>query len=279
MSPRRSHQIKMAGRSVLWDVGLWGLVWLGIFGMLLLWILESYRCQGQIPHDHLYYYSTPPLQHLYNWWCQRNSVGPQEVFPHLDQYFPRHSSLQDRWKEIRKEAIWLYTHQRTRPIKHDLFFDQIADDKWNRFYLKWYGPCLPDARQLCPVTCSLLDRLPEVHLAMFSILNPGAKIRPHHGPFKGCLRYHLGLVTPKLPSCSIHLDGQPYIWEDGKEILFDDTYHHYVQNNTTQLRIVLFCDVERTMSSAFATSINRWVCHTYGPPTTRTNYAQEQVED
>ena len=31
---------------------------------------------------------------------------------------------------------------------------------------------------------------------MFSILAPGKRIPPHDGPYKGVLRYHLGLDGP-----------------------------------------------------------------------------------
>ena len=34
---------------------------------------------------------------------------------------------------------------------------------------------------------------------MFSILAPGKHIPPHDGPYKGVLRYHLGLVVPDAP--------------------------------------------------------------------------------
>ena len=34
---------------------------------------------------------------------------------------------------------------------------------------------------------------------MFSILAPGKRIPPHDGPYKGVLRYHLGLIVPDAP--------------------------------------------------------------------------------
>ena len=38
---------------------------------------------------------------------------------------------------------------------------------------------------------------------MFSVLAPGAKILPHDGVYKGCLRFHLGLSTPNSDDCFI----------------------------------------------------------------------------
>jgi len=160
-------------------------------------------------------------------------------------------------------------------IKGERFFKTIADDGWKRFYIKWYGPAGADARALCPYTCSLLDDLPEVHLAMFSILEPGSVISPHSGPFKACLRYHLGLSCP--PEAQILVDGIPYSWRDGEDVLFDDNYVHEVVNRSdTEPRIILFCDVERKMTTPTAARLNRAVCRTFGPLTTRSNDRTEK---
>ncbi|HEY3031615.1 MAG TPA: aspartyl/asparaginyl beta-hydroxylase domain-containing protein, partial [Bradyrhizobium sp.] len=39
--------------------------------------------------------------------------------------------------------------------------------------------------------------------------------------------YHLGLVVPKTPGeCRILIDGEPYSWREGEDLLFDETYLH-----------------------------------------------------
>ena len=47
-----------------------------------------------------------------------------------------------------------------------------------------------------PETVRLLHRIPGMKSAMFSILAPRKYIAPHRGPYKGVLRYHLGLIIP-----------------------------------------------------------------------------------
>ena len=82
----------------------------------------------------------------------------------------------------------------------------------------------------------------------------------HRDPYAGSLRYHLGLVVPKSAGeCRIFVDGQPYSWRDGEGLLFDETYLHYAENTTSDERIILFCDVERPLTSKAMTSVNRWV--------------------
>jgi beta-hydroxylase len=94
---------------------------------------------------------------------------------------------------------------------------------------------------------------------MFASLAPGSRLNPHRDPYAGSLRYHLGLVTANSDACYISVDGEKYAWRDGEGILFDETYIHYVENNTRVNRIVLLCDVERPLRSGAIRALNRWV--------------------
>jgi beta-hydroxylase len=60
------------------------------------------------------------------------------------------------------------------------------------------------------------------------------------------LRYHLGLLTPNSPKCFMTLDGVEHSWFDGEELLFDQSYLHSAVNQTDNIRVILFCDVEKT---------------------------------
>jgi aspartyl/asparaginyl beta-hydroxylase (cupin superfamily) len=80
---------------------------------------------------------------------------------------------------------------------------------------------------------------------MFSILEPGKRIPEHRGPSTAFLRYHMGLKVPKEPGCHITVDDQKMQWKEGEAFIFDDTYPHSVQNNTSEPRIILFIDIER----------------------------------
>ena len=194
-------------------------------------------------------------------------------------YFPEHYKIQEKWKEIKLEAIQTRQKGYVSNIKGDKFFKNIADDNWKKFYIKWYGNILPEARKMCPTICNILDKLPQVYLAMFSILDPGGIITPHCGPSKGALRYHLGLQCPKDYDASIVVDGVSYRWEDGKDILFDDTYQHHVKNNSkTTSRIILFCDVGRKMKTKKNTFINDKICRTFGPIINKVNNRQEKSQ-
>jgi beta-hydroxylase len=84
--------------------------------------------------------------------------------------------------------------------------------------------------------------------AMLSILSPRKHILDHRGPYKGVLRYHLGLIVPKdAEACRIRVGEDFRHWEEGRSMVFDDTFNHEVWNDTDETRVVLFVDVLRPL--------------------------------
>ena len=67
--------------------------------------------------------------------------------------------------------------------------------------------CGPTAVRACPKTCAVMDSIPAVRSAMFTVLPPGDKLGRHHDPVASSLRYHLGLLTPNSDKCALTLDG------------------------------------------------------------------------
>ena len=162
----------------------------------------------------------------------------------IEKYLPEVKILEDNWEMILEE----YKNVKPTSIKGDLFFDSniIKTNKWKKFYIKWYGDIPDKTRKQIPKLSKLLDKIPHVRLAMFSVLKPGTKILPHEGPYKGSLRCHLGLSCPsKKDGCVLTVDGKKYGWENGKCLVWDDTYTHSVVNNSKQDRIILFMDIDR----------------------------------
>lgn len=168
---------------------------------------------------------------------------------HALETFPELTLLQDNWQAIRTEALALESEKRIVATDghEDAGFNSFFRTGWKRFHLKWYGNELVSARKQCPYTCHLLDQIPSVKAAMFASLPPGARLVKHRDPYAGSMRYHLGLVTPGDPDCSIFVDGEQYTWQDGEGVVFDETFIHYAENKTDQPRIVLFCDVRRPL--------------------------------
>jgi beta-hydroxylase len=83
--------------------------------------------------------------------------------------------------------------------------------------------------------------------AFFSILEPHTSITAHRGPYKGILRYHLGLIIPSpTDQCGIRIGSDIYHWHTGQSLVFDDTIMHEAWNNSDEIRVVLFVDFKRS---------------------------------
>ena len=178
--------------------------------------------------------------------------------------FPELSLLRENWQTIRDEGLQLFGEGYIRAASsyNDLGFNSFFRTGWKRFYLKWYDNPLPSAQRLCPKTVALVQSIPTIHGAMFAVLPPGGRLVAHRDPYAGSLRYHLGLVTPNADTCKIFIDGEPYYWKDGEDVLFDETYIHYAENKSDVTRLILFCDVERPMKVGLMARFNRFMAST-----------------
>lgn len=164
-------------------------------------------------------------------------------------------------------------------IDGDPNFTTISKDaKWRALYLRFYGPLDPLALEKCPRTCALLTDLPEVKVAFVSILEPGGHITSHNGPYKGILRYHLGMRTPNDDRCALNMSGERYSWRDGEDVMFDDTYNHEVTNDTSIPRIILFVDIPRPFKNPIARFFNEKMITLAQPFFHRWNSYQEKTQ-
>jgi aspartate beta-hydroxylase len=104
----------------------------------------------------------------------------------------------------------------------------------------------------CPTLASIVAAAPDVLSASLSFMAPGKHVPAHRGPFRGVIRFYLGLSVPKLtdgtPAALLKIAGEEYRIGDGQWLLWDDTYFHEVWNGGNALRCVLLLDVwRRTM--------------------------------
>jgi len=185
---------------------------------------------------------------------------------------------------ILKEAVFLKMNFETiqnevkniykdfKIIDNDLFFKNLDKSKsdWTRLYLKWFNKIDSNATNICPKTTNIIKTMPNIQTAMISVLKPNAKIEPHYGVYRGCIRLHMGLITPNSNNCFINLDGKSYSWRNGEVILLDDSYLHYVENNTNEYRVILLCDIIRPMNFV-GNQINNFIINILSNITQREN--------
>lgn len=159
--------------------------------------------------------------------------------------------LEAGWLAIRQELDQVLVHRDSLPNFQDISVDQVVltnDDRWKTYFFVAYGFRAEENRARCPATTAMLDKIPGLTTAFFSILAPGKHLPEHRGPYKGVLRYHLGLKVPGPPgACRIRVGGEVAGWEEGHSLLFDDTYPHEAWNEADSDRVVLFADVLRPL--------------------------------
>jgi ornithine lipid ester-linked acyl 2-hydroxylase len=163
--------------------------------------------------------------------------------------FPWVAGVESEWMAIRKELEPLMQHREEIPNFQDYSEGQrtlTQDDQWKTFFFYAFGSKEKENCERCPETVRILDKIPGMNTAMFSILGPGKHIPPHRGPYKGVLRYHLGLIIPKPEgSCRIRVGSDVRPWKEGKSLVFDDSHEHEVWNDSDSYRVVLFVNFVR----------------------------------
>ncbi|AYV78323.1 MAG: mg19 protein [Edafosvirus sp.] len=184
----------------------------------------------------------------------KNCTDPS-VFDPKD--FKWTQNFRDNWKNILNEyqkyvnKFYLPPHSNINKIVSSC----DTDNKWKTIYLRAFGRDT-ELIKYFPKTQKLIDSC-DCTLAFFSVLEPGAKLQPHKGIYKGVIRYHLGLIIPdKWNDCFINVDNHKLHWKTGEDIMFDDLFTHYVENNTDQRRVILFLDIKRNFRNPILNFIN-----------------------
>jgi beta-hydroxylase len=186
---------------------------------------------------------------------KRSLVGEATFFG--NDRFPWIAEIEANWETIRDELERVLDDRDALPNFQDISKDQIEitdDDNWKTFFLYGYGFEAKLGTEMCPRTAALMREIPGMTTAMFSILSPGKHILDHRGPYKGVLRYHLGLIVPQdAEACRIRVGDDIRHWQQGQSMIFDDTFNHEVWNDTDETRVVLFVDVLRPLPAPYST--------------------------
>ena len=167
--------------------------------------------------------------------------------------------VEAEWKVIRKELDSLLVRKEEIPNFQDISEPQKAlteGEEWKTFWFCAYGLKAEENCARCPETVRILEKIPGMKSAMFSILAPKKHIPEHRGMWKGVLRYHLGLIVPG-PKAVQDSSGEGHrIMGRGESRVFDDSHPHEVWNDSDSQRVVLSVDVMRPLFFALSALID-----------------------
>ena len=176
-------------------------------------------------------------------------VGDREFFDVT--HFPWASEVEANWRAVRAELDDVLRFREAIPNFQDISAEQsvlTSDDRWKTFFFYAFGAKNEANCRICPRTAEVLTKIPGMTTAFFSILLPHKHLPPHRGTYNGVLRYHLGLKIPEPASaCAIKVGSKQASWQEGKSLIFDDTYVHEAWNSTDEIRVVLFVDFRRPL--------------------------------
>jgi aspartyl/asparaginyl beta-hydroxylase (cupin superfamily) len=154
--------------------------------------------------------------------------------------FPWLPAFEENWEKIRDEVI---------AIGDEGFLPwperEYYNFGWKVFGLYGFGVRFDKHCDMCPVTSSLIEKIPGVENAGFSRMNPYTHIKAHrNGAPEGVLRLHVPLIVPE--GCVFRVEDSYRTWTEGECFVFDDCLDHEAWNRSDKNRIVLLVDFPAT---------------------------------
>ena len=164
---------------------------------------------------------------------------------HDNTYVTELEALSEResFRAIKSEFLNLYKHH------GDLWArNTVASGTWRVCHLYNQGRRADEVCNTCPRTAGILEKFGPFRQpcaftsALFSVMDAGTHITPHCGPTNCRLRCHLPLSVPN--GCVLRVNGEQRVWEEGRPVLFDDSFIHEAWNRATQgYRAILMVDL------------------------------------
>jgi aspartate beta-hydroxylase len=181
---------------------------------------------------------------------------------HDPQDFPLVGYLEAHFPAIRSELLALDA-ARFQPESERI--GRTGD--WDVVFLYERGLRRDQVCAACPVTTRGIEAHRAIRTAAgliyVSRMRAGTHISAHRGPTNVRLRCHLGVAVPS-GDCAIRVADRTEHWQEGRCLVFDDSYDHEAWNHTDEDRIVLIVDLWHPALSDVEVSLLQGLhTHTY----------------
>jgi aspartate beta-hydroxylase len=171
----------------------------------------------------------------------------RDLFPWIDS-FEAHTT------EIREELLQLLASEAelervftTEELERQNLHGERAPPTWTGFYFYRHGERRDDNCKRCPRSAATIDALPLSRVpghgpeVLFSVFKPDTHLLPHQGVTNTRVVGHLPLIVPE--GCALSVGGELHEWQEGRVVVFDDTYEHEAWNRGDRTRVVLIFDL------------------------------------
>jgi hypothetical protein len=215
-------------------------------------------------------YQQQPSVLYYPYLAQRQFFEREEFdwTPSLEAATP---AIRDELLAVLDEGANFRPYVENRPDRPHRDFHGLNDNSdWTALYLWRDSEFVEENAKRFPATVAALENVPlsaigsRTPAVLFSRLEPGAHIPPHTGMLNCRLICHLPLIVP--PGCWLRVGNETREWEEGKLLIFDDSFEHEAKNPADRLRIILLFDIwrpeiteeERTAISSIFNAIDQF---------------------
>ncbi|HVR10760.1 MAG TPA: aspartyl/asparaginyl beta-hydroxylase domain-containing protein [Thermoanaerobaculia bacterium] len=159
---------------------------------------------------------------------------------HDRRRFPWVAALEAAFPVIRRELLGLLSGEAGFATVHRT---HTSSGEWAAAYLWAFGEKVDATCRACPETVRALGAIPGVAqfgTTLYSALAPRTQIAPHHGYSNAKLRCQLPLLVPG--GCKLKVGDQEVEQQEGRCIVFDDSFLHSAWNDSAEPRFVLVFD-------------------------------------
>ncbi len=139
---------------------------------------------------------------------------------------------------------------------------------WTGYYFYRHGERREDNCAACPVSSAALDQLPlcrvEAHgpEVLFSVFTAGTHLLAQRGVTNTRVVGQLPRIVPM--DCALQGGGIEHVWQEGRAVVFDDTYEHEAWNRSDATRVVLIFDLWNPHLTAVERAAVAKVVHAIG---------------
>ncbi len=162
-----------------------------------------------------------------------------EIAPVAKAFEASHAGIK---RELQR--AWAASRDGFKDYQHYLSVQQ----DWQALYLYRQAALVEESASLAPTAFAVLrdyavatEKICPLLESHFSVLLPGARIRPHCDLWNFSINLHVAIDVPER--CAITVAGQTRNWHEGECLLFDYSFEHEAWNEGDRPRTCLLVDL------------------------------------
>lgn len=161
--------------------------------------------------------------------------------------------------EVIKDELLLNLNNKFWLPEHPDYVKSDSNASWKTLTILFFGIKNRNLIKQFPNTYKLIQTIPNLVTAQFSLLKSNSTILPHKGYTSMLLRSHLPIIVPSdKERCAIKIEDEFKNWKEGELLIFDDSLEHSAWNNSSEDRVVLMFDFVKPGITYSASEICRY---------------------